>query len=397
MKKRLLLAVAVLSCVACAALLFATPVLAGSCAGANTSMVECDDNASGVWEILQLVVNILTAGIMVLATIGLIIVGIQYVTAGGSEEKTKIAKKRAFEIVVGIVAYVLFFVVFQLILPSNSDTIVSVEKISVNADILEVYVEDNRQLGVVVEPTSALVYNTVTWTSSDESVVSVTKTGTISAKKAGTAKLTASTGNDKKVTLTVKVLEKPKKTDDSTKPTTSGDGTKPIASVEADSTGVACATGTIDLGIDDNAYLNGKRISARICEVPTIDCSSSYSFSSNGHVVVNSRVSGAYYALGQRYMDQHGGKKLRATESYRSNARQTYFYNCYINKNCNNGNLASKPGYSNHQLGLAIDFDDIGGWNTSLSNWFYANTGDFGLVRDVSSEYWHVNPQKSYY
>jgi LAS superfamily LD-carboxypeptidase LdcB len=36
-------------------------------------------------------------------------------------------------------------------------------------------------------------------------------------------------------------------------------------------------------------------------------------------------------------------------------AEQTYLYNCYLSGNCNSGNLAARPGYSNHQSGLAMD------------------------------------------
>ena len=64
---------------------------------------------------------------------------------------------------------------------------------------------------------------------------------------------------------------------------------------------------------------------------------------------------------------------------------------------CNDGNQAADPGYSNHQLGLAVDFDKIGGWNTPMSQWFYDNAGDFGFIRNVSSECWHVNVKNEYY
>ena len=307
-----------------------------------------------------------------------------------------IAKKRIMEVAIGLIACALFWVLAQLILPdTNTEQIASVDSISVNADSIEVYVGDTRKLGAVLEPVEALNYHTVVWTSSDDSIVETTKNGAITAKKVGKATITATT-DGKSTSLTISVLQRPTKETTSTA-STSGDSTKPIGPVDTDSSSIACATGTIDLGVRDDAYVDGKRIPARVCEVPTIDCTSSYSFSSNGHAVVNSRVSGAYLALGQRYMDQHGGKKLKATESYRTNERQTYFYNCYQSKKCNNGNLAARPGYSNHQFGLAIDFDEIGGWNTTMSQWFYDNAGDFGLIRNVKSEYWHVNPQDSYF
>ena len=38
-------------------------------------------------------------------------------------------------------------------------------------------------------------------------------------------------------------------------------------------------------------------------------------------------------------------------------ASQEYLYACYVNCNCNNCNLAAKPGFSNHQSGHALDLN----------------------------------------
>jgi hypothetical protein len=62
-------------------------------------------------------------------------------------------------------------------------------------------------------------------------------------------------------------------------------------------------------------------------------------------------------------------------------AEQQYLYDCYLTKSCNNGNLAAKPGYSNHQNGRAVD--------VSTSSWLFANAAKFGFVRTVPSEDWH--------
>lgn len=77
----------------------------------------CDNNGSSVIRILGLVVDIMSIGIGILGVIGITIVGIQYLTAGGSEEKTRKAKRRMFEIVIGIVAYVLLYWFLKWLLP----------------------------------------------------------------------------------------------------------------------------------------------------------------------------------------------------------------------------------------------------------------------------------------
>ena len=80
---------------------------------------DCDGgNGGSVIEILNLIVDIMTIGIGILGVIGITIVGIQYLTAGGSEEKTRKAKRRMFEIVIGLVAYVLIYAALKWLLPN---------------------------------------------------------------------------------------------------------------------------------------------------------------------------------------------------------------------------------------------------------------------------------------
>lgn len=52
------------------------------------------------------------------------------------------------------------------------------------------------------------------------------------------------------------------------------------------------------------------------------------------------------------------------------------------------GNLAARPGYSNHQGGIAVDVG-VGGTASAVYRWLAANAGRFGFVRTVKSEPWH--------
>jgi MYXO-CTERM domain-containing protein len=79
------------------------------------------------------------------------------------------------------------------------------------------------------------------------------------------------------------------------------------------------------------------------------------------------------------------GINLRINSGFRTNAEQQYLYNCYLNKNCNNGNLAAKPGYSNHQSGHALDINTSGG----ALDWLNAHGAAHGFKRTVPSESWH--------
>lgn len=75
------------------------------------------------------------------------------------------------------------------------------------------------------------------------------------------------------------------------------------------------------------------------------------------------------------------GVRLSLTSGFRTMAEQKHLYHCYTSKSCNNGNLAARPGYSNHQSGFALD--------VSTSTWLARNASRFGFVRTVSKESWH--------
>ena len=78
----------------------------------------CDDNeGSGVISILNMVVNIFTVAIGILAAVGIAITGTQYLTAGPNEEKTRKAKRRLIEIIIGVAAYVLIYSLLVWLLP----------------------------------------------------------------------------------------------------------------------------------------------------------------------------------------------------------------------------------------------------------------------------------------
>ncbi len=91
----------------------------------NNNVVEggdlncsCDDgNGSSVFHILNLVIDIMTVGVGILGVVGISIVGFQYLTAGDSEEKTRKAKRRLLEIVIGLVAYVVIYSLLNWLIP----------------------------------------------------------------------------------------------------------------------------------------------------------------------------------------------------------------------------------------------------------------------------------------
>ena len=95
---------------------------------------------------------------------------------------------------------------------------------------------------------------------------------------------------------------------------------------------------------------------------------------------------------------KQAGVTITVTSGFRTIARQEYFWNCYQTKQCNNGNLAARPGTSNHGRGIALDLNTNCGTQTgakpscggsSVYQWLYNNGHKYGFTRTVQSEPWH--------
>lgn len=92
----------------------------------------------------------------------------------------------------------------------------------------------------------------------------------------------------------------------------------------------------------------------------------------------------AFYQMAQAAAKD--GVTIKVVSGFRTMAEQQYLYNCYINCNCNNCNLAAKPGYSNHQSGHAFDLNTGG---AGVYNWLVKHGGAYGFSATVPSEDWH--------
>jgi LAS superfamily LD-carboxypeptidase LdcB len=79
------------------------------------------------------------------------------------------------------------------------------------------------------------------------------------------------------------------------------------------------------------------------------------------------------------------GINLPVVSGFRSMEAQRALYQKYLN---GTGNLAAKPGYSNHQGGIAVDVS-VGSTSSATYKWLANNASRFGFVRTVPSEPWH--------
>jgi len=95
---------------------------------------------------------------------------------------------------------------------------------------------------------------------------------------------------------------------------------------------------------------------------------------------------------------KEAGITITIASGFRTVARQQYFWNCYIIKSCNNGNLVAKPSTSNHGRGIALDLNTYCGKQTrakpdcvgsKLYRWLKNNADKYGFKRTVQSEPWH--------
>ena len=332
----------------------------------------CDDCKGGaIAHVLAMVLRIMTAGIFVLATAGIIWGGFLIMTSRDNPAVKAKGVKRIIEVVVGVFLYALMAGIASLISPGgdlnaamNPDAVVACE--IPDPPAVNPYVRDHRYHG----------------------------TGGSSSGSGGSSGGSSTGGG------------------------AASASDLPVSPLGGNSDSVPCDPRTTFVKTYTKAHISGNQVTINLCKVPNIVSTG------GGDVLVNSRVSGAYYAMADAYYKQHG-TYLSASSSFRSYEDQQYFWRCYVNKNCNGGNTAARPGTSRHEGGLAIDFnvpngstangaitscastDNFGSvtdkrypsrWKYSaLSKWFCANLGTYGFRRPVKNEVWHVEPTLNYY
>ena len=78
-----------------------------------------DDGEATIKEVIIFVISILSAGIGLLATVGIIICGYMIMTARGNEGQVAQAKKRILEIVIGVVLWAAGALLLVLLVPDG--------------------------------------------------------------------------------------------------------------------------------------------------------------------------------------------------------------------------------------------------------------------------------------
>lgn len=78
-----------------------------------------DTTQNGVWGLLLVVINILTAGVGIAAVGGIVYGAVLYTSAGGNADQTKKAIEFIRNVIIGVVAYALMFAFLNFIVPGG--------------------------------------------------------------------------------------------------------------------------------------------------------------------------------------------------------------------------------------------------------------------------------------
>ena len=104
----------------------ATPAYAAKCGGVDTAFISCDEDNSGkkvennaVWGLLLMVVNILTAGVGIVAVAGIVYGSILYTTAEDKADQVKKATDIITNVVIGLVLFALMWSGLNFIVPGG--------------------------------------------------------------------------------------------------------------------------------------------------------------------------------------------------------------------------------------------------------------------------------------
>lgn len=294
----------------------------------------CTGTGQGILEVLGIILDVMTAGVGVLVTVGIVVSAVQWITARDNEAQVKKVKGRLLNIVIGALAWVLMWSFLNWIIPDFSTEV---------------------DFPTPVEEES------------------VCPPGMVPVEE-GEEEPPATTDNNK-------IIGNPKKS----------------------SVDIPCDPRTRVYKEKVKGYVNGVMVYHKLCYIPTMPDGSSYA-------ILNSRVSGAAYAMGEAI--QKAGIKYRVGGSFRpfttqlnsckhrktrvweaplahlNQARREYAQGKKITKHkCYRDPPLSWAGYSNHQSGTAIDVSPRKG---PLIKWLEANAKDYGFqVLKTGKEIWH--------
>ena len=188
--------------------IFSTAILTAhvfaDCGDVETSLIDCPNIGGGTPRYLAMdIVNILSVGIGIVGVIGISLFGLQVLTARDDPARLATAKKRFFQILLGLGVYLAMWTGLNWLLPGGVIFgRISVESIKLSPTIANIAVGKTDKLIAAFQPLDA-DNQTLKWESSDESVATVDEYGNVTGKALGEAiiKATAANGSTSESTV----------------------------------------------------------------------------------------------------------------------------------------------------------------------------------------------------
>ncbi|MBR2839833.1 hypothetical protein IKE82_00665 [Candidatus Saccharibacteria bacterium] len=194
----------------CACLFMSDRAFAASCGGIETVLISCEEGGDGgIFHILRLVIDIFSIGVGILAVVGISWAGLQYLTAKDSAEQTLKAKRRLFEIVIGVALYAVLYGVLRWLLLGD----MNLSQDNTGVESVTISYAGNGVVGKTFTPTVTFggeVKNKTYSLVSGNNDIIMTLGRVAKCVKVGTASVTALAANGKKASVDIQCIEETK-------------------------------------------------------------------------------------------------------------------------------------------------------------------------------------------
>lgn len=101
-------------------------VFAASCGGVDTAILDCGGSKdatnieeTGIWKLLLIALNVLTAGVGVAALGGIVYGAVTYTSAGGNPDRVKKAKEIFVNVVIGVISFAAMYGLLNFLIPGG--------------------------------------------------------------------------------------------------------------------------------------------------------------------------------------------------------------------------------------------------------------------------------------
>src|SRR3546814_860602 len=96
-----------------------TVAYAATCDKNETIFIECGDDTNGIWAILLIVINVMTAGVGVVAVLGIVYASILWTTAEDKADQLNKAKSIITNVIIGLLSFALMWAGLNFIVPGG--------------------------------------------------------------------------------------------------------------------------------------------------------------------------------------------------------------------------------------------------------------------------------------